>query len=201
MVTVNGCGLKTTIMAVNNKIVTWLFGLKVFVYALVYMILIEFPVVVKHRAIKTISYHGVNAIIFFQLLGCIPSQNQHEPYLAKMVPTAIFWCLAHGLQSLPLFSIVLHSFLRYCAGDDLQYIHYGVSESAVLAEALLMLFFVWMLPSIWSSWKWRIAIHRDWVIHPSFWGMHLINQTFHIFVIAVLIIEILLMLFSAYNAL
>ena len=46
-------------------------------------------------------------------------------------------------QSLPLFSFVLRSFLLYCAGDDLQYVRYSFSESAVLVGVLLMVFFAW----------------------------------------------------------
>ena len=44
----------------------------------------------------------------------------------------------------PLFSFVFHSFLPYCAGDDLQFVCDGFGvRLAVLAGALVMLFFTW----------------------------------------------------------
>ena len=52
-------------------------------------------------------------------------------------------CLHHGFTT--KFTFVLHSFLPYRIGDDLQYTHYGFSArlslSAMQAGALLMLFF------------------------------------------------------------
>ena len=83
--------------------------------------------------------------------------------LSVDLPTAAAPTLASWFyQSLPLFSIVLHSFLHYCVGDNLQCTCYGFSECTVLVGVLGKLFFAWnIIQSIWSSWKWSVVIHRD----------------------------------------
>ena len=51
-------------------------------------------------------------------------------------------CLHHGSTRACLFFSVLHSFLRYCVGDNFQYVPNGFSANFALAEVLLMLYFV-----------------------------------------------------------
>ena len=46
-------------------------------------------------------------------------------------------------QSSPLFSFVFHSFLPYHVGDDMWYACNGFGVGAVLAGALVVLFFAW----------------------------------------------------------
>ena len=57
--------------------------------------------------------------------------------------------------------------------------------SAVLAGALLTLFFTWnVTQSVQSSWKQSLVIHGDWATHPLFWlitGAYSDDQTFCIF--------------------
>ena len=53
-------------------------------------------------------------------------------------------CLHHGSTKVSFLS---HTFLPYCVGDNLQYMHYGIGvrfkTSAVQAGVLFMLFFAW----------------------------------------------------------
>ena len=113
-------------------------------------------------------------------------------------------------QSLLLFSFVLHSFLLYHVGDELWYACYGFSARLGKCRASKGLFlFAWnVTKSIWSSWKLNVVIHHDWVTHPLFWlipgeggeGALFNNQNFVFPVMAGLIVEMLFMLVSIYNA-
>ena len=76
--------------------------------------------------------------------------------------------------------------------------------SAVLAGALLTLFFAWnVTQSVRSSWKQSIVVHRDRVAHRLFWlinGARTLTIKHSIFsVMAGLIAEMIFMLLSIYN--
>jgi len=63
------------------------------------------------------------------------------------------------IMVLPKLISVLHYFLLYHVGDNLQYALYGFRVSAELAGVLLTLLFVWNV-SARSSWKQSAVIHR-----------------------------------------
>ena len=60
--------------------------------------------------------------LIYPIISIAPSQD--VPFYQPQQPQFLHYGSTKGYL---LFSLVLHSFLRYLIGDDLQYVHYGFS--------------------------------------------------------------------------
>ena len=85
------------------------------------------------------------------------------------LPTAVAPLLTSWFyQSLPFFSLVFHSFVKYCIGDSLLWMHYGFSERLERVSAVLPFTLPYLKVFEVAAWKQGVVIHHDQVT-PTFW--------------------------------
>ena len=126
-----------------------------------------------------------------KLTDWLMPSNKHNFIMttATALISSLFKALMRFHQSLPLFSFVLYSFLHYCIGDDLRYMHYGFSmrlgkcrASRGTSYVVLTLFFAWnVIKSVLSSLKGSIVINHDTPALIYNWGTCFDDQIYRIF--------------------